>query len=245
VVAICSAVACLAVLAAAPVALGADYGIAASPSTATFSPSDLTVAPGDRVTISYAGGGLAHNSKYDDQLTACPPTPTMSAWSCPRTFTAVGDYSFHCELHATMTGTVHVVDPASGGPPPAEPPPGSNTPAPDVTSPSVVLSGAAAQRVLRQRAVVVKVETNEAATLSATGTVSVPPPARIFRLRKITAASAAGEVVTLRLKLSRRTRAAVRGALASRRKPKALVRITATDAAGNRTVSSRRTALRR
>jgi hypothetical protein len=169
----------------------------------------------------------------------------MSAWSCPRTFTAVGDYSFHCDLHASMTGTVRVVDPASGSPPPAEPPPDSNTPAPDVTSPSVVLRGAAAQRVLRQRAVVVRVETSEAATLAATGTVRMPPRDRVFRLRKVTAASVAGEVVTLRLRLSRRARAAVKNALALRRKLNASVRITATDAAGNRTVSSRRIALRR
>jgi plastocyanin len=252
VVGICSVLACVAVLAAAPAALGADHQIVASPSTATFSPNDLTIAPGDQVTISYAGGGLSHNSHYDDQVTGCPPTATTSAWSCPRTFTALGNYSFHCDLHATMTATVHVVDPSSvppppsGGPPPAEPPPpGSITPAPDVTSPAIVLGGATTQRVLRQGAVLVRVRTNEAATLAATGTVSVPPPARVLRLRKSTAASAAGEVVTLRLKLSRRTRAALTRALALRRKLRASVRITATDAAGNQTVSSRRVRLRR
>ncbi|HEX6584603.1 MAG TPA: hypothetical protein VF056_13450 [Thermoleophilaceae bacterium] len=247
-----SALTCAVVLAAAPAALGADYEVVASPSIATFSPNDLTIAPGDQVTISYAGGALSHNSHYDDQVTGCPPTPTTSAWSCPRTFTALGDYSFHCDLHATMTGTVHVVDPSSGGPPPpsggpppAEPPPGSGTPAPDVTSPAVVLGGATTQRVLRQGAVVVRVQTNEAATLTATGTVSVPPPARVLRLRNFTAASSAGEVVTLRLKVSRKARAALRRALALRRKLRASVRITATDAAGNQTVSSRRIALKR
>lgn len=253
-----SAVTCAAVLAAAPAALGADYQVVASPSTTTFSPSDLTIAPGDQVTISYAGGALSHNSHYDDQVTGCPPTTTTSAWSCPRTFTALGDYSFHCDLHPTMTGTVHVVDPSagppppsgdppppSGSPPPAEPPPGSNTPAPDVTSPAVVLGGATTQRVLRQGAVVVRVQTNEAATLTATGTVSVPPPARVFRLRRVTSTSAPNAVVTLRLRLSRRARAAVKGAFASGRKPSAVIRVTATDAAGNQSVSSRRVRLRR
>ena len=128
-VGICSALTCAAVLAVAPEALGADYGIVASPSTATFSPNDLTIAPGDRVTISYAGGGLSHNSHYDDEVTGCPATPTTSAWSCPRTFTALGDYSFHCDLHTTMTGTVHVVDPSSVPPPtPGDPPPSPGDP---------------------------------------------------------------------------------------------------------------------
>jgi plastocyanin len=250
VVAICSAVACVAVLAAAPAARGADYGIVASPTTAAFSPNDLTVAPGDRVTISYAGGPLSHNSHYDDQPMGCPVAATMSAWSCSRTFDALGDYTFHCDLHTTMTGTVHVVTPSSGSPPAGDPPPagtqpGSEPPAPDVAAPAIVLGGATAQRVLRQRAVVVRVRTSEAATLTATGTVNVPPRARVFRLRRVTGPAAPGEVVTLRLKLSSTARAAVKSALALGRKPSAAVRVTATDPSGNRSVSSRRVALRR
>jgi hypothetical protein len=101
------------------------------------------------------------------------------------------------------------------------------------------------QRVLRQRAVVVRVEADEAATLTATGTVSVPPAARLVRLRKATASSAAGEAVRLRLRLSRKALAAVKRGLAVTRRLRASVRVTATDAAGNRTSTLRRIALRR
>jgi plastocyanin len=252
VVATCCTVACVIALTAVPVALGAEHQVDAATDSATFTPSELTVNVGDTVTISRADGGFfSHNSRYADQQSSCPATPMASAWSCSRTFDALGDYTFHCDLHTTMTGTVHVVSPSSGGPPPtgspppAGSPPPTDTPAPDTTSPGVVLAGATAQRVLRSRAVVVKVRTDEAATLTAAGTVSVPPPSRLFRLRKVTGTSAAGELVTLKLRLSRRARVAVRSALTSRRKPRARVRVTATDAAGNRTVSSRRIALKR
>jgi plastocyanin len=160
------------------------HQIEASRSAAAFIPADLTVNVGGTVTIFRAdGAGLSHNSNYDDVATSCPLTPTATAWSCPRTFTAVGDYSFHCDLHQTMIGTIHVVAPPGGG--------------------GVGGGGRG-------------------------GTATTP----------------GGEIVKLRLGLSRKARAAVRRALAAGRKPTAKLRITATDTAGNRTVETRRIRLR-
>jgi hypothetical protein len=92
--------------------------------------------------------------------------------------------------------------------------------------------------------ILVTAETSEAATLAATGTVSVPTAAKIFHLRKATATTPGGETMKLRLGLSRKAGAAVRRALAAGRKPTAKLRITATDTAGNRTVETRRIRLR-
>ena len=223
----------------------------ASGNSTSFSQSELTVNPGDRLTVSkQAGGVYAHNVHFPDTATSCPATPTTEAWTCEHDFTRLGDFDIHCDLHTYMTATVHGVEPGSGGPPPGSPPPGGpappgTTPAQDLVAPVLGLSGARLQRVLRQRAVVVRVEADEPATLTATGTVSVPPAARPVRLRKATAASAAGQSVKLRLRLSRKALAAVKRGLAVRRRLRASVRVTATDAAGNRTSTLRRIALRR
>jgi hypothetical protein len=145
----------------------------------------------------------------------------MIAWSCDHDFAQLGDYVLHCDLHTDMKATVHVVEPGSSSPPPADPAPGGQpgtgtTPAQDLIAPELGLGGARVQRVLRQRAVVVRVRADEAATLTATGTVSVPVAARTVRLRRTGATTAAGQSVTLRLRLSRKALRAVRRGLALR-----------------------------
>jgi plastocyanin len=239
------------VLGAAPSASGAEYQMTAAPNSALFSPSELTLNPGDRLTVSKEAGALQHNVFFPDTAANCPGPPTTAAWSCPDDFNQLGDFVLYCEYHPGMTATVHVVEPGSGNPPPSDPAPGSSqpdagfTPAQDVLAPQLDFAATRAQRVLRQRGVVVKVQTDEAATLTATGTVSVPSAARLVRLRRAAATSAAGQTATLRLKLSRKALAAVRRALAVRRRLRASVRVTAIDAAGNRTSALRRIALRR
>jgi plastocyanin len=240
----------MAVLGAAPSASGAEYQMTAAPNGTSFSPSELTVKPGDRLTVSKEAGALSHNVHFPDTGTSCPATTTTAAWSCDHDFGQLGDFILHCDLHTYMTATVHVVEPGSGGPPPADPPPGGQpgsgtTPAQDLTAPQLGLGGAKVQRVLRQRAVVVRVQADEAATLTATGTVSVPAAARAVRLRTAGAPATAGQSVTLRLRLSRKALRAVRRGLALRQRLRAAVRVTAIDAAGNRTSALRRIALRR
>ena len=228
--------------------------MAAAPNGTSFSPSELTVNPGDRLTVSKEAGALSHNVHFPDTATSCPATTTTAAWSCDHDFGQLGDFILHCDLHTYMTATVHVVEPGSGAPPPpvlpSDPPsggqPGSGTsPAQDLTAPQLGLGGARVQRVLRQRAVVVRVQADEAATLTATGTVSLPAAARAVRLRRASAPTTAGQPVTLRLRLSRKALQAVRRGLALRQRLRASVRVTATDAAGNRTSALRRIALRR
>ena len=223
----------------------------AAPNGTTFSPSQLTVNPGDRLTVSKEAGMLEHNVHFPDTATSCPAMPTMTAWSCDHDFNQLGDFVLYCDQHNYMAATVHVVEPGSGGAPPTQPPPGApapgsgTSPAPDLTPPLLALGGARVQNVVRQRAVIVKVQTDESATLTATGTVSVPAAAGLVRLRKATATTSGGRFVGLRLRLSRRGLAAVKRGLAVRRRLRASVRVTATDAAGNRAGDTRRILLRR
>jgi plastocyanin len=129
------AVAVVALLVLAPGSLAADQQVAADPNSATFSPGEVTVGVGETVTVSRAAGGsFQHNVHYDDQTSGCPASPTASNWSCPRTFSAAGDYTFHCDLHTLMKGTVHVVAPGTPGPTPVPNPPNTpQTPAPLAT----------------------------------------------------------------------------------------------------------------
>jgi plastocyanin len=113
-----------ALLVLVPVTDAADQQITAASNSATFSPSEVTVNVGDTVTVSRgAGGGFPHNVHYDDQASGCPASPTTSSWSCPRQFTAAGDYRFHCDLHTSMIGTVHVTSPSAPPPTPTVPAP--------------------------------------------------------------------------------------------------------------------------
>ena len=92
-------------------AAGHDVGIA----NFAFSPSSITIAPGDTVTWtnsdstthtvtgnngSWGSGGLANGQTYTHQ------------------FNETGDYSYHCSIHSSMTGIVHV---SSGGGTPQQP----------------------------------------------------------------------------------------------------------------------------
>jgi plastocyanin len=127
---------------------------AAAPDSASFTAADFTwhvtggaattatIAPGGTVTFGYPSGGSAHNAAFSDlQPSACtqtagpdfgsvPPLPAVPAgpgWSGSCRFDTPGSYSFHCDLHPYMQGTVVVEDP--NAPPPTAPtsPPGTTT----------------------------------------------------------------------------------------------------------------------
>jgi plastocyanin len=108
-----------------------------------WSPEAVTIQVGDTVVWRNEQG--FHNVVLgnDDRLNA-PGFPNDAPWNPPpqRTFTEPGSYSFFCEVHPGMTGTVNV----AGGeptptptptptPPPAVPPPGG-APA-DTTAPTI------------------------------------------------------------------------------------------------------------
>jgi plastocyanin len=107
-----------------------------------WSPDTVAIQVGDTVTWTNEQG--FHNVLLGDSRLNQPGFPSDPAWNPPpqRTFTEPGSYTFVCEVHPGMTGTVNV----AGGEPtptptpmptptPAVPPPGGG-PA-DTTPPSV------------------------------------------------------------------------------------------------------------
>jgi plastocyanin len=85
-----------------------------------FSPAAVTIAVGDSVTWTDAAGGNPHNVNFDGGLFDPPPAPSSAGWSLARTFTTVGSFSYVCDVHSNMDGTVTVTaaPPAPGTPPP-------------------------------------------------------------------------------------------------------------------------------
>ena len=125
-------------------------------------------------------------------------------------------------------------------PPPLTPaPPAVATAPPDAVAPAVLVDAARSQRVLRRGAVLVTVRCpGEACSASATASVALPR-GRTLRLASSRREGARGQRLTLRLTLASDARAALRRALRAGRSPRALVRVLARDAAGNRTVVRR------
>jgi plastocyanin len=109
------------------------------PSSASFTAVDFawdvsgsnsnqtTIAQGGTVTFSYPSGSSTHNADFGNgsQPTSCnqtagansgsvPPLPhnvTGPGWSGTCTFNTPGTYTFHCDLHHSMTGTIDVQGP--------------------------------------------------------------------------------------------------------------------------------------
>jgi plastocyanin len=239
-----AAVAVLAVLVAAPAANAADQQITAAIGTNTFSPNEVTVGIGDTVTVSRAAGGSqAHNVHYADLSTGCPASPITSAWSCPRTFTSLGNFPFKCDQHASMTGTVHVVaNPPGPGPGPGPGPPGdggTSNPASFGTSTLVTLA-LASKRIPARGPLSLRVENANgfAVTGSLSGEttkpVSLTQRKRRVKLRAKTFQVSANAQTTVKLRLPTALRRLLQ------RKRKLSMRLTASlkDPPGNiRTVT--------
>ena len=117
------------------------------------------------------------------------------------------------------------------------------TVAPSTPDKSVVASFSAkkAQRVLRQKGVIVQATCpQEACVASAAGTINVPgakrrsSAAKRHKLRSAKRSLAKGKKTRLKLRLRKSTVRAVRRALRARKKVRARVKVTVTDAAGNK-----------
>jgi plastocyanin len=108
------------------------------PSSASFTAVDFSwnvtgsastqadIAPGGTVTFSYPSGGYHHNADFGagSQPTSCsqtagaasgavpplPAAPTAAGWSGTCTFDTAGTYTFHCDMHPSMTATIVVGD---------------------------------------------------------------------------------------------------------------------------------------
>ena len=85
----------------------------------------------------------------------------------------------------------------------------------------------------------ISVELSEAAALTVSGTVNVPGAARTLRFKTVRRQAQAGQRVTVKLKLSRKARGAVKAALRRGRRIKASVKVSARDSAGNTTTRRR------
>jgi hypothetical protein len=139
-------------------------------------------------------------------------------------------------------GTLPPATTCLAGPSPPAPAPSARV---DKRAAKLSLGGNTTQRIARQRAVFVRATPDEAARLSAKGTLSVTGARKVFKLRKATATAAAGQTRKLKLRISKKAARAVRRALRRKRKVRASVTVTAVDAAGNKSSAKRRIRARR
>jgi plastocyanin len=93
-----------AVLVGAGIALAADRSVAIS--GFSFSPSQITVAVGDRITWTNSDA-QAHTATADDNSWDAG-TVSGSGGTASVTFATAGVFPYHCAIHPTMTGTVTV-----------------------------------------------------------------------------------------------------------------------------------------
>ena len=95
----------------APV-FAATHVIAVGPGgSLTFSPSTLTIPPGDTITFQ-SDAAIAHNVVSDDGTTFSSGPPAAGPWSYETPALAAGTYGFHCTVHGLagsgMFGTITV-----------------------------------------------------------------------------------------------------------------------------------------
>jgi plastocyanin len=220
-----------------PAALGATVTVNATGAD-VFDPSSITITQGD--TVTWKNDGMHPHNVHFEEFTFVMPDPfSSSTWMVSNTFAQSGVYHYYCEVHGGvggqgMSGTVTVnAAPAGGGGGgggggPTGPGPGADT------APVSSLAGPKKQDVDK---LFVRASMNEAGTLSATGSVSVPGgAAKVYKLERTSKSVAANAPVKLRLKLSKKALKAVKRALLRKKKLFAKVTLTAKDATAHRTL---------
>jgi plastocyanin len=115
-------------------ASAADQSVTAGPQF-DFSPAEVTIDIGDKVTWNQSGP-FPHNVKFDDGSFEQPADPSSVPWTAERTFDAPGTFRYYCEQHGGpngtgMAGTVQVRDATGTVPEPVEVPPGLSVSARD------------------------------------------------------------------------------------------------------------------
>jgi plastocyanin len=99
-----------------------------------FSPTTLTVAQG--ATVTWSNTGLARHTVVADDGSFRSPD-VRSGQTFARTFTAPGTYTYICDIHPEMTGTIAVAGAGGEAPPPATP---AAAPAPVTASGDVTMA---------------------------------------------------------------------------------------------------------
>jgi plastocyanin len=85
-----------------------------------YSPSIVTILVGGTVTWMHEDGSTAHtvtadDGSFDSSPTCANPLPIQQdcltqGETFTHTFSTVGEFSYHCKIHGSMTGTVRVVE---------------------------------------------------------------------------------------------------------------------------------------
>lgn len=74
----------------------------------SFAPSNLKIQPGDMVTWHWNDG--SHSSTSDGSSKETWDSGVLSSGNFSHTFNSVGNFTYHCSLHANMTGRIVVGD---------------------------------------------------------------------------------------------------------------------------------------
>jgi plastocyanin len=114
----------LAILVGAALPAGAyagEFNVNANSSSLRFSPTPLTIAPGDTVVFHNPNAGT-HNVHFADGAFTQPAAPSPS-WPArvARTFPTTGTFNYHCDQHQSfgMKGVITVKAPGQAAPMPA------------------------------------------------------------------------------------------------------------------------------
>jgi hypothetical protein len=166
-----------------------------------------------------------------------PQVPTLSTFgqdASGRLYAADWADGFVYRLGSDGNATTNPACPAApGGPGGGSGSGGGGSGSADKTAPVITLRLARRVRILRRRAISVKVSVNERSTVTGTATVNVGHAARVLRFKRVTRTLAARRQVTVKLRPSKRTLALLRRALRRKRSFLARVTFSARDAADN------------
>jgi glucose/arabinose dehydrogenase len=215
-----------------------------APLQVTFSGLGSTDANGDALTYAW---DLDGDNLLDDSTAAQP----VFTYTTPGTYTVTLKVTDTSGAFSTATVTITVSKASDPTPDPTPDPDPTPTPSPKTTTnptlsaptgvkapvasnqgPTLVLAAARTQHLLGKRSIEVHGGCLTACTLKATATVSLPGASKSLKLRGVSVRAASGKVVTLRIKLSKKTMRAVRRALRRGKKVTATVTVIATDASG-------------
>jgi lysophospholipase L1-like esterase len=210
-----------------------------NPASGTGTPSegmlDYALLGGDgRVDCSGSGQALGLN----DHVRCIGRDYAVTAVDSYPAFKTGGQSLMADNVHPNETGHAYIACLFEHPPPAPGPAPG-----PDTRAPIVSLAGARSQRMLPGRGVSLVVETDEAASVTVSGSIAIPKRATVARFRPVTRSVAAHSPTRFRLQLTNKSLARVRRALRARRVLTARIRVRVRDSAGNSRLLARRVRL--